>query len=307
LSVVTVTFHPALDKVLRVTRLRPNEVNRVRVEQLYAGGKGNNVARALTRLGVKVTAAGFQGGYTGEFCARSLEAEGIPTAFTTCRALTRTSQLLFETETQAVYPIYEPGQQVEPDEVEALLATVDGLLEPGGLCLLCGTALIPEAYARLVALAHERGTRCWVDSSGAALRHSLAARPDLVKVNAHELAEAVGYALNDGAAQRRALAEVHTGGVPIVGVSLGANGLLATDGQTVWHGSLSMSNVVNTVGCGDSLLAGLARATFQGAGLPEMVRWGVACGAANTQVVGAGFIERDMVEQLLPRVNVRLL
>jgi 1-phosphofructokinase family hexose kinase len=306
-AVLTVTAHPALDRALHVARLHPNETNRVRVARLYAGGKGNNAARALHRLGVAVTAMGFQGGYTGEFCAHSLKAEGIETSFSDCRALTRTSQLIFEDETGRVYPLYEPGQAIEADEAEALLRAVGGQLRPGTLCLLCGTALLPDLYARLIALANERGARALLDSSGEALKRGIAARPYLVKVNVHELADCVGEPLPDRAAQLRALRSVCTQGVTIAAVSLGAGGLLATDGATAWHGELRMNNVINAVGCGDSLLAGMATALLHNESVSEIVRWGVAGGAANTQVVGAGFIDQNQVEELLPRVTIERL
>jgi len=304
MTVITVTFHPAVDKVVHVPRLRPNEATRARVGNLYAGGKGNNVARALNRLGLEVTATGFQGGYTGDFCAQNLRAEGIQTAFTPCRVITRTSQLIIEDETGAVFPIYEPGQVVETDETEALIESVSRLLPPGAVCLLCGSAVVADAYARIITLADQRGVRCLLDSSGQALKLGIAAKPYLVKVNADELGEYIGYKLVDRQSQVRALQETQANGIPIVAVSLGAEGLLATDGDTVWLGSLPMSNVVNTVGCGDSLLAGLTLALCNDGSLPEMVRWGVACGAANTQIIGAGFIERDVVNGLLAQVNL---
>ncbi|MGQ0600469.1 MAG: 1-phosphofructokinase family hexose kinase [Anaerolineales bacterium] len=307
MSVITVTAHPAVDRVLHVVRLHPNETNRVRVARLYAGGKGNNAARALHRLAVAVRATGFQGGYTGEFCTRSLEAEGIRTVFTNCGALTRTSQLVFEDETGNVYPLYEPGQVIEADEADALIREVSRHLEPGKVCLLCGSSVAADLYARIISLAHERGARCLLDSSGESLRLGLAAKPHLIKVNVHELGECLGERLDQRATQLRALRAVQATGISVVAVSLGAKGLLATDGVTNWHGHLRMGNVVNTVGCGDSLLAGMATALLNNAPLSEIVRWGVACGAANTQVVGAGFIERAVVEQLLPQVNVQPL
>lgn len=307
MTVITITAHPAVDRVLQVARLHPNETNRVRVTRLYAGGKGNNAARALHRLGVPVRALGFQGGYTGEFCSRSLAAEGIATSFTECRALTRTSQLVCESETGNVYPLYEPGQAIEADEAEALLVEVGRWLAPKTLCLLCGTCLAPDLYARIITLAQRRGARVLLDSSGEALRRGIAAKPYLVKANVHEWVEALGEPLPDRAAQLGALRAVQVSGVSIVALSLGAGGLLVTDGATAWHGELRMEKVVNTVGCGDSLLAGMAAALQEDAPLPEAVRRGVACGAANTQVVGAGFIERSYVEELLPRVKIERL
>jgi 1-phosphofructokinase family hexose kinase len=271
---------------------------------LYAGGKGNNVARALKRLGLEVTATGFQGGYTGDFCTQNLRAEGIQTAFTPCRVITRTSQLIIEDETGAVFPIYEPGQTVEADETETLIESVNRLLQPGAVCLLCGSAVVADAYARLITLADQRGVRCLLDSSGQTLKLGIAAKPYLVKVNADELGEYIGHKLADRPSQVRALQETQASGIPLVAVSLGAEGLLASNGAAIWLGTLPMPNVVNTVGCGDSLLAGMTLALIDGADLPEIVRWGVACGAANTQVIGSGFIEHSTVEGLLPKVNL---
>ena len=91
MRILTVTLHPAIDKVLTVKTLRPNEVHRCKIEMTHGGGKGNNVARALTRIDVPVLATGFQGGYSGAFITENIESEGIQTSYAECRAPTRTS------------------------------------------------------------------------------------------------------------------------------------------------------------------------------------------------------------------------
>ncbi len=75
MSILTVTLHPAVDRVLRIDRFRPDQASRAKLEMVYGGGKGNNAARALTRLGMPVTATGFQGGSTGEFLKTIIEEE----------------------------------------------------------------------------------------------------------------------------------------------------------------------------------------------------------------------------------------
>ncbi|MCS6843150.1 MAG: 1-phosphofructokinase family hexose kinase [Caldilineales bacterium] len=308
MTIITVTPNPAVDKVLRVPQLRPDEATRATVQALYGGGKGNNVARALVRLGAKVVATGFQGGHTGALAMERLAAEGIQTEFVVCREDTRTSLLIYEEASGHTYAIYEPGHAVTPEEIEALRDRVERLLPQAALCLLCGSGqsdAVAALFADIVARARARGVPCLLDSSGAALRAGIEARPFLVKTNLAELSDYVGYPLAELSAQRQALMELHARGVAIAALSRGPRGLLATDGNTLWEGVLTMSRVVNVVGCGDSLLAGMAYALSQGADLPTAVRWGVACGAANTQVVGAGFIERSEVEKLLPAVVLR--
>ena len=112
MTILTVTLHPAIDKVLRVPALRPNEIARCTIEMVHGGGKGNNVARALTRLGVPVIASGYQGGHTGAFITEHLESEGIRTDFVICQQPTRTSTIVQVDETGDTFPLYEPGQQV---------------------------------------------------------------------------------------------------------------------------------------------------------------------------------------------------
>ena len=94
-------------------------------------------------------------------------------------------------------------------------------------------------------------------------------------------------------------------GIQLAAISLGADGIIASDGGQTWYGKLHMPRVTNIVGCGDSALAGMALAINSGLGLPEMLRWGVACGAANTQTPGAGFIQKEAVKELLPLVALQ--
>jgi 1-phosphofructokinase family hexose kinase len=308
MKVLAVTLHPAIDKVQQLSRLLPDEVNRTQVVMLYGGGKGNNSARALVRIGVPVIATGYQGGYSGAFITEALAGEGIQTEFVTCKAPTRTSVLIHEEATGYTYAIYEPGQAVEPEEIEALLEKFDSLLDQVAVCLLCGsgqTALLAPVYAKMIELARRKGVRCLLDSSGQALALGVEARPSVLKINQHELGEYLGRPLEDSAAQLEAIQEMCERGLAIVALSRGRDGILATNGSETWDAHLYMEKTINVVGCGDSVLAGMSKAMLENRSLDEIVRWGVACGAANTQVQGAGFIELDTVKALLPKVSLR--
>ncbi len=308
--ILTITLHPALDKIVRTPRLRPNDAARVTIVMEYGGGKGNNVARALHRLGVPVLALGFQGGHIGEELMRRFAEEGIRTDFVSCRAPTRTSLMIIEEETGHTYSLYEPGQAVETDELERFRNRVLNRFPEGKMVLFCGTARTPELAAlnaELIHAAQQRGLRCGVDSSGLALRESIRARPYLVKVNRDELSEWCECPLDDLSSQLQAMHELHQMGVSLVALSRGAEGLLITDGQTWLEGKLPMDKVINVMGCGDSLLAGMASALLDGLDLEGILRRGVACGAANTQVIGSGFIDPALVRQLEPRVDVQMI
>lgn len=310
MPILTVTLHPSLDRVLRGERLRPNDQMRTQVVLEYAGGKGNNAARALARAGMQVTATGFQGGFSGRIAASKLVAEGVATRFVACQQPTRISTILHEEATGQTYAIYEPGQQVTGDEVETLLDRYRKLVRTHRQVLLCGSAQshqLQDVFARMIAIAGQNGAQSLLDCSGEALRLGIAARPFLVKVNRQELEEALGWPMDSTGRQVEAMRALCRQGIEIAAITLGSEGLLVANGKETWQGTLAMPVVLNTVGCGDAVLAGLTCALARGASLEEMVRWGTAFGAANTQSYGSGFLDAELLETLRPQVKVERL
>lgn len=308
--IITVTLHPALDRILVAERLQLSTINRVQVIKEYGGGKGNNVARALHRLGVPVLAFGFQGGETGRIAKRCFRSENIATEFVSCRRPTRISTLLLERETGQDFTLYEPGQMVSKREMARLKERFIQHIAQCKVALFCGSAqssALSHLLAELLTIAKHHQVVCIVDSSGQALRESILARPYMVKINQEELEELVGHRLSTSAELLEAMFFIQRQGISLVAITQGADGVVVTDGKVAWSGSLQVDRVINVMGCGDSLLAGMTWAFVQGLALPEIVRWGVACGAANTQVVGAGFIEQDLVNELLPKVQLTQL
>jgi 1-phosphofructokinase family hexose kinase len=308
MKILTVTLHPAIDKFIRVPQLNPDGINRIQSMNVYGGGKGNNAARALTRLGASVIATGFQGGYTGRFISEELAKEGIQTEFVFCEQPTRISTLLHEESSGYTYAIYEPGQEVTQAEIEALMELYTRLLGQVSVCLLCGsgqTELLAPVYAGMIEIARGKEVRTLLDSSGRALTLGIEARPSVVKINRSELAEHLDRPLERLEDEVSALIELQCQGIEIAALTKGKDGMLITDGKQVISARLVLESVRNTVGCGDSTLAGMALALQEGKPLAEIARWGVACGSANTQVPGAGFIDMDLVSEMLPRVELR--
>jgi fructose-1-phosphate kinase PfkB-like protein len=156
----------------------------------------------------------------------------------------------------------------------------------------------------MITFAKQQGVHCLIDSSGPALEYGIKALPYMVKVNQHELGTYLGRSLDTLEKQVEAILELHGTGIELVALSRGPEGMIGTDGKEVWSGNVSVEKVINTVGCGDSLLAGVAKALLENASLPDLIRWGVACGTANTQVRGAGFLEMATVQSLVEKATV---
>ena len=307
MKVLTVTLHPAVDRILQIEKFQPSDPMHGGVLLEYPAGKGINAARALHRLGVSVLATGFLGKQRFDALATAIRNEGMDASFLPCEALTRTTTIIQEISTGKQFIITEPRQVVTEQEVKLLLQHSDRLMENVDLCLLCGAgegASLHDAYAKLVALATQKGVHCLLDSSGPSLKEGLLAKPHGVKVNREELSMLAGNMLVNQEEQAAFLQKMVESGIGFAAMSDQAKGMLAEDGNETWAGRLNVDPVINTIGCGDAMLAGMAKAVLEKLPLQEIVRWGVACGTANTQQLGAGFIEISMVQSFLSRVAV---
>jgi fructose-1-phosphate kinase PfkB-like protein len=145
--------------------------------------------------------------------------------------------------------------------------------------------------------------RCLVDASGALLRSAADARPFLVKPNREELEALLGDRIDGVGAAAAAARRLCTRGIGMVVVSLGAEGALLASGGRVCHAVAPPQPAGNTVGSGDCLLAGIAVGLARGLPLDEVLRLGVACGAANAMSIEHGYMRREHVDAVLPDVR----
>src|ERR1044072_985928 len=202
--IICVSANPAIDRRLRLDRLKAGAVNRASSVCPAPGGKAAHVAMAAAALGERVMWVGFLGGTTGEDCERGLTGLGIPVAVVKTAAETRTNIEVLEAD-GTVTEILEPGGAVTERDVERMLSLCrDVFIEHRGAAQVALSGSLPpgapvELYAQLVRLAHAHGCRALLDTSGEALRAALRESPDLVKPNREE-AEALTGVPVDGAA-----------------------------------------------------------------------------------------------------------
>jgi 1-phosphofructokinase family hexose kinase len=307
MNVLTVTLHPTIDRFVKVAQLLPNQPISSKVLKIYSSGKGINAARVLQRLGLSATVTGFQGGRTGELSIDYLKKEGITTTFINCRQPTRITTIVYDASSGNHYPIYEPRQSVTEVEANELIDHFTAMIDKFDFCLLCGAGEgrhLENVYQRMIKLASEKKIRCLLDSSGTSLSNGIKERPYFVKINISELSGLMNKKIVSVVDQVEALKEIVQTGVRFAAVSNQEKGLLATDGDQIWQGRLTVNRIINTVGCGDAMSAGVAMAILKNMSLNEIVRWGVACGTINTQEIGAGFIQLDILNEVLPKVEV---
>ncbi|WP_329300381.1 1-phosphofructokinase family hexose kinase [Streptomyces sp. NBC_00659] len=301
--ILTVTLNTALDITYRVRALRPHSSHRVSEVTERPGGKGLNVGRVLAALGHEVTVTGFTGGATGRSVRDQLaESAGVVDALVPVRGSTRRTIAVVDTTTGDTTQLNEPGPAITPAEWSAFQERYEHLLRSASAVALCGSlppGVPVGAYAQLVRTARASAVPVLLDTSGEPLRRGVAARPDIVKPNAEELAELTG-----SHEPLQATRNARRRGAHAVVASLGTDGLLAHTPEGHWRATPPVRAHGNPTGAGDSAVAGLLSGLVEQLDWPARLARAVALSTATAAAPVAGEFDRALYESLLGRVTV---
>ena len=297
--IYTVTFNPSLDYVVQVDDFAVGEINRTRTESIYPGGKGINVSLVLQNLGLPSVALGFTAGFSGAEIERLLEEAGCRCDFIAVKA--GYSRINTKIISGAETALNGQGPQLSEAELAALFNKLRRLTQDDVL-VLAGSipASMPDnIYEQILELLQPVGTRVVVDATGDLLLKVLKYRPFLIKPNHEELGEFFGRGplLTEeeilAAAQR-----LQQQGARNVLVPRGANGALLLDENGELHKQVSpKGTLVNSVGAGDSMVAGFLAGYLQTHNYDAALRLGVAAGSASA--FKAWLATREDIERIL--------
>ena len=301
--IYTVTFNPAIDYVVRLDReLKVGDVNRARGEDCVLGGKGINVSGVLAELGCESVALGFVAGETGAWLERGLAAQGLKTDFVHLEhGMTRINvKIKAEKETE----LNGEGPDIPEGAMQALETKLDRL-QKDDILILAGSipaSLAQTTYERLLARLEGCGVRAVVDATRDLLVNVLRYRPFLIKPNNHELSEIVGIKLTNDNEVVTAAKMLQEKGARNVLVSMAGDGALLLDEQGGVHRiGCPKGTVVNSVGAGDSMVAGFVAGNQQSGGnYDTALRLGTACGSATA--FSLGLATRQDIEKLLKTI-----
>ncbi|HEY3209143.1 MAG TPA: 1-phosphofructokinase [Actinomycetota bacterium] len=285
--IVTLTANPSVDRTLEIPALERGEVVRATAARVHPGGKGVNVARALIANGISARAVLPTGGREGDQLLDLLSSRGLDVVPVQIAEPIRENVTIVEPD-GTVTKLNAPGPRLTSQEVAELVEATVEASRGADWVALCG-ALPPgvpeDLYGSLVMKLHAVGVRVAVDASGTALTESIDMRPDLMKPNADELAEAVGkpiHTLRDVVEGARGLLDR---GVGHVLVSLGERGAVSVSDAVATRAWTTPVIPRSTVGAGDATLAGFLATDGVAA---EAVRAAVAWGAAAVRLPGTG-------------------
>lgn len=278
--IYTVTLNPSIDFIVRLEHLALGHVNRMTSDDKYAGGKGINVSRILKRLGHDTIATGFLGGFTGGFIKSQLEAEGIRTDFVAVDQDTRINvKIKADQETE----INGSGPDISTRQLEVLKAQLEQVTAED-IVVFAGSApanLGNQVYKELIPLVKAQGAQVVCDFEGQTLVDSLIYEPLLVKPNNHELSAILNQELDSLEAISQAARELLAKGAQHVLVSMAGDGALLVTRDATYFAKPIKGQVKNSVGAGDSMVAGFTGAYAKTKDVVEALKWGVACGTAT--------------------------
>lgn len=304
--VETVTLNPALDRTLWVESIRPDDSNRIVRENRYSGGKAIDVSRVLTTLGIDNRALGFVGGFTGDELEGRLLNEGISCDFVRIAGETRTN-IVINDQTAGKQLIFNAeGPEIQPYELMHLMHKVEDLKEPD-IVVISGSLpknVNPEIYRRIIEIARDKGARVVLDTDGEALKVGILAFPDIIKPNIHELARLVDRSLETMGQILQAARTVREQGVETVLVSMGARGMIRVGPDDVFRAIPPEVDIVNTIGAGDSSVAGYVFGLVSGFEPKKALACAVAAGAATVIRPGTALCTKEDFEDLLERTTV---
>lgn len=281
--IYTVTFNPSLDYIVRLDAFHAGEINRVNYEQVLAGGKGINVSIVLKNLGLTSTALGFLAGFTGEEIKNQLRQFGVKNEFVQLEQ--GFSRINVKAKAEKETEINGQGPDISEAKRGELFDRLDRL-QQGDTLVLAGSipkTLPDNIYEKIMSRLDNRDIRIVVDAEKNLLLNVLKYHPFLIKPNNHELGDMFGLTLTTDAEIITCARKLQEKGARNVLISMAGDGaiLLTADGRS-FRCAAPKGKLVNSVGAGDSMVAGfLAGYTESGGDFEHAFHMGVATGSAS--------------------------
>ena len=299
--IYTITFNPAIDYVVNIDKLNLGITNRSTSESYYYGGKGINVSTILCNLGIKNKALGFVAGFTGDAIEKGAKDAGIDTDF--IHLENGISRINIKIKSSEETEINCQGPHITDSDIEKLFSQLDELKE-GDTLILAGSipnSLPQDIYENILAKLSDRNIRFVVDATQKLLMNVLKYRPFLIKPNRQELSEMFDVEVNTQEDIIKYGKKLQEMGAVNVLVSLGGDGALLIDEYSEIHTMGTVKDkVINTVGSGDSMVAGFIAGYSSKNDYEYALKLGTACGCATA--VLPGLATKEKIEETFSKL-----
>lgn len=296
--IYTVTFNPSLDYIVNVDHFKTGVVNRITKEIIYPGGKGINVSIVLQNMGLPTTALGFTAGYTGNEIIRLLKEQGVNSKFINVKE--GNSRINLKMRSDEETEINGQGPKITEENIKELYAMLDEL-QKGDILVLAGSIpdTLPQSmYMDIMKYLEGKEIDIVVDATRKLLMNVLPYKPFLIKPNNHELGEIFGVTLTDKDEIITYAKKLQEQGARNVLISMAGDGavLVAENGET-YKAESPVGKLVNSVGAGDSMVAGFITGYLETGLYKEALRRGLCTGSASA--FSEELATKEEVEELI--------
>jgi tagatose 6-phosphate kinase len=305
--IATITLNPAIDIRYRMLDFQSNKVNRVLTVDRSAGGKGLNVSRVLESLGCNVICMGFLGGKNGEWITEKLGELSIENSFIQIQEETRLCIAISKIQSHEQTEILEPGPTINKLEIGRFLQKYEEVLDKAQYVVASGSipkGLQTDFYKTLSVRANKKGKSFLLDTSGEALIEGVKGNPFLIKPNKFELCQLLKLKNPSISRMVSGMKGVCDQGVKHVLLSLDKEGAILVTKNRVLHAKIPSIQAVNTVGSGDSMVAGYTYAICNQFRIEDSLKWACASGMANAIEEQTGHINIQNVEKFVEMIEI---
>ncbi|MDO4276209.1 MAG: 1-phosphofructokinase [Eubacteriales bacterium] len=308
--ITTVTLNASIDKAYYMQApIENGTVMRVASCRNSAGGKGLNVARIVKLCGSSVKATGFVGGFNGNYLQDLLNKDGIPNEFCHVKGETRSCiNILDEKFGSTEY--LEPGCEITLDEEQQFLDLFSRIVKESDIVTISGSVpkgISPDIYGRMISDIKKAEKKVILDTSGELLKQGIESCPTMIKPNQDEIEMLFQVEIHNRDEVVFYAKQLHCKGIPYVVISLGGDGALLVCKEGTFQGIPPKVEVVNTVGCGDSMVGALAVALERKDTPVDALKYAVAVAAANALSPNTGEFSPQVFKEILEQVTVEKL
>lgn len=307
--ITILTFNPSIDRMYRVNSIGIGKVQRVISTNSTAGGKGLNVTKVCKILGEEPLAMGFLGGFNGEYIKNELKKLEIKNKFTDINQETRNCLNIIEDDSTST-EFLEKGPFIDAEDLINFEADLEDVLEETKILVASGSYCqnMPLDYYKVIGdICKNHNIKFILDTSGEALKIALESNPYLIKPNTDEIKQLLNINVESKEEIISAGMKLLEMGAQNVCISLGKDGMVYLNNDEIYEVTVPKIEAVNTVGSGDSTIAGFSVGILRNYEITELLKLANACGISNAMNIETGFVKLEEIEKYSKQVQVKKL